>query len=185
MRLFQLVLLIGIVIITRFLCGSITPLSHLFMRSLAVLMKQREGAWDMLASRYSSVDGAHEYQFLFELFHLRQEFGQSINDFLAHMQFLWNQIDVFDPIWKDRTDAEMYVTRRNQHHLHQFLMALCDDFKPVRVQLSQCSPFPTLDTAIFELFHTENRSQTTCSQPSHTILAVPSSGDMQIRLHSQ
>jgi hypothetical protein len=42
----------------------------------------------MLASRYSSVDGAHEYQLLFELFRLRQESGQSINDFLARMQFL-------------------------------------------------------------------------------------------------
>jgi hypothetical protein len=52
----------------------------------------------MLASCYSSVDGAHKYQLLFELFHLRQEPGQSINDFLARMQFLWNQIDVSDPI---------------------------------------------------------------------------------------
>jgi hypothetical protein len=61
----------------------------------------------MLASCYSSVDGAHKYQLLFELFHLRQEPGQSINDFLARMQFLWNQIDVSDPIWKDPTDAKV------------------------------------------------------------------------------
>ena len=36
---------------------------------------EAKGAWDMLASRYSFVDGAHEYQLLFELFHLRQELG--------------------------------------------------------------------------------------------------------------
>ena len=81
----------------------------------------------MLASRYSSVDGTHEYQLLFEFLHLRHEFGQSINDFLARMQFLWNQIYVSNPIWKDPSDAEMYVRRRNQHRLHQFLMALRDD----------------------------------------------------------
>jgi hypothetical protein len=52
------------------------------------------------------------------------------------MQFLWNQIDVSDPIWKDPTDVEMYVTLRDQHRLHQFLMALHDDdFEHVRVQI--------------------------------------------------
>jgi hypothetical protein len=88
---------------------------------------------------------------------LRQESGQSINDFLAHMQLLWNQIDVSNPIWKDLADVKMYVTRRNQHHLHQFLMALRDDFEPVHVQLLHHSPLPTLDTVIFELVHAENR----------------------------
>jgi hypothetical protein len=137
---------------------------------------EAKGAWDMLASRYSSVDGAHEYRLLFKLFQLRQEPDQSINDFLARMQFLWNQIDVSDHIWKDPTDAEMYVKRRDQHRLHQFLMALRDDFEPVRVQLLHRSHLPTLDTAIFELVRAETRSQTMCSQPSHTVLAAPSSG---------
>jgi hypothetical protein len=141
----------------------------------------------MLASRYSSVDGSHEYYLLFELFHLRQELGQSINDFLAHMQFsffdklahmqfLWNQIDVSDPIWKDPTDAEMYVKCRDQHRLHQFLMALRDDFEPVCVQLLHRFPLPTLDTTIFELVCAETRSQTMRSQLSHTVLTAPSSG---------
>jgi hypothetical protein len=121
---------------------------------------EAKGAWDMLASRYSFVDGAHEYQILFDLFHLRQEPGQSINDFLARMQFLLNQIDVSDPIWNDPTDAEMYVKRRDQHCLHQFLMALRDDFEPIRVQLLHRSPLPTLDTAIFKLVCAETRSQT-------------------------
>ena len=92
------------------------------------------------------------------------------------MQFLWNQIDVSDPIWKDPTDAEMYLTRRDQHCLHQFLMALLYDFEPVHVQLLHRSPLPTLDTAIFELVHAETRSQTMRSHPSHIVLAAPSSG---------
>jgi hypothetical protein len=91
------------------------------------------------------------------------------------MQFLWNQIDVSNPIWKDPADAKMYVTRRNQHRLHQFLMALHDDFEPVCVQLLHRSHLSTLDTAIFELVHAENRSQTIRSQPSHIVLATPSS----------
>jgi hypothetical protein len=55
------------------------------------------------------------------------------------MQLLWNQIDVSNPIWKDPIDVEMYVTLRDQHHLHQFLMALHDDdFEHVRVQILHC-----------------------------------------------
>ena len=74
------------------------------------------------------------------------------------MQFLWNQIDVFDSIRKDPTDGDMYVIRRNQHRLRQFFMALRDDFEPVRVQLFHCSSLPTLDTTIFKLVRAENRS---------------------------
>jgi hypothetical protein len=55
-------------------------------------------------------------------------------------------------------------------------MALCDDFELVCVKLLHRSPLFTLDTAIFELVHAENRSQTIHSQPSHTMLAAPSSG---------
>jgi hypothetical protein len=87
-----------------------------------------------------------------------------------------DQIDVSDPIWKDPRDAEIYVTRKNQHRLHQFLMALCDDFEPVRVQLLHHSPFPTLDTTIFELVHAKTILQTMHSQPNHIVLAAPSSG---------
>ena len=92
------------------------------------------------------------------------------------MQFLWNQIDVSDPIWKDPIDAEMYVKRRYQHRLHQFLMALRDDFEPVRVQLLHRSPLPTLDTTIFKLVYAETISQTMHSQPIHIVLAAPFSG---------
>jgi hypothetical protein len=67
-------------ILTWFRNTTIPSISALFGS-----FDEANGAWDMLASCYSSVDGAHEYQLLFELFHLRQEFGQSINDFLAHM----------------------------------------------------------------------------------------------------
>jgi transposase InsO family protein len=97
------------------------------------------------------------------------------------MQFLWNQIDVSDLIWKDPADAEMNITRRNQHPLHQFLMALRDDFEPVRVQLLHRSPLPTLDTAIFELVRAEHRSQTIRSQPSHAVLAAPSSSSSSVQ----
>jgi hypothetical protein len=44
-----------------------------------------QGAWDMLASRYSSIDGSREYQIILDLFLLKQESDQTITDFFARM----------------------------------------------------------------------------------------------------
>jgi hypothetical protein len=38
----------------------------------------------MLASRYSFVDGSREYQFILDLYRLKQEPYQTITDFFAH-----------------------------------------------------------------------------------------------------
>jgi hypothetical protein len=54
-----------------------------------------QGAWDMLASRYSSIDGSREYQIILDLFRLKQESDQSITDFFAIMQFLWGPLGSF------------------------------------------------------------------------------------------
>jgi hypothetical protein len=49
-----------------------------------------QGAWDMLASCYSSIDGSREYQIILDLYRLKQESDQTITDFFARMQFLWD-----------------------------------------------------------------------------------------------
>jgi hypothetical protein len=49
------------------------------------------------------------------------------------------------------------------------------------LKLLHRSPFPTLDTAIFELVRAENRSQTKCSYPNHTVLAAPSSSSLSFQ----
>ena len=70
--------------ILTWFCNTTIPSIYVLFGSF----DKAKGSWDMLSSRYYSMDGAHEYQLLFELFHLRQELGQSINDFLSRMQFL-------------------------------------------------------------------------------------------------
>ena len=40
-----------------------------------------KSAWDMLAKRYSTTHGSMKYQLVVELHQLRQELGQSINDY--------------------------------------------------------------------------------------------------------
>jgi hypothetical protein len=46
-----------------------------------------QSAWDMLASRYSSIDGSWEYQIILDLYRLKQESDQTITDFFACLQF--------------------------------------------------------------------------------------------------
>ena len=88
---------------------------------------------------------------MFDLYHLKQDSGETINDFLAWMQFLWDQLSLSDPVWKDPEDAQLYAARMDQCRLYQFLMALRDDFESIRRQLLHHSPLPSLDKAVFEL----------------------------------
>jgi transposase InsO family protein len=74
-------------------------------------------AWDMLAKRYSSSHGTREYQLSIEQYQIRQDPGQSINDFVARFQFIWDQLDLSDPPWDTPNDAMKYATRRDQMRL--------------------------------------------------------------------
>ena len=62
-------------------------------------------AWDMLAKRYSTTHGSMKYQLMVELQQLRQEPGQSINDYYDQLRFIWDQIDLSDPTWACSKDA--------------------------------------------------------------------------------
>ena len=85
----------------------------------------------MLAKRYSSPHGTREYQLSIEQYQNRQDPGQSINDFFARFQFIWDQLDLADPPWDTPNDAMRYATRRDQMRFYQFLMALHDDYELV------------------------------------------------------
>uniref|UniRef100_A0A2N9IS94 Integrase catalytic domain-containing protein n=1 Tax=Fagus sylvatica TaxID=28930 RepID=A0A2N9IS94_FAGSY len=46
--------------------------------------------------------------------------------------FIWDQLDLADPPWDTPNDAMKYATRRDQMRLYQFLMALHNDYEPIR-----------------------------------------------------
>uniref|UniRef100_A0A2N9I8W4 Integrase catalytic domain-containing protein n=1 Tax=Fagus sylvatica TaxID=28930 RepID=A0A2N9I8W4_FAGSY len=131
-------------------------------------------AWDMLAKRYSSSHGTREYQLSIEQYQIRQDPGQSINDFFARFQFIWDQLDLSDPPWDTPNDAMKYATRRDQMRLYQFLMALHDDYEPVRGQLLHQLPTPSLDAALNDLVREETRLQTLQAQNKLNVLATTS-----------
>ena len=49
-----------------------------------------KSAWDMLAKRYSTTHRSMKYQLVVELHQLRQEPGQSINDYYDQLCFIWD-----------------------------------------------------------------------------------------------
>ncbi|XP_025640741.1 uncharacterized protein [Arachis hypogaea] len=116
----------------------------------------KEG-WDHLAKRYTISDLSHQYQLLKELHSLKQERGQAVFDFLAQMEITWDQLTSCEPALKDPTDAKAYEDYRNWTRLIQFLMALTDDYEPVRASLLHQNPLPILEDALPRLKSEETR----------------------------
>ena len=131
-----------------------------------------KSAWDMLAKRYSTTHRSMKYQLVVELNQLRQESGQSINDYYDQLHFIWNQIDLSDPTWACSKDDHQYATIRDEFCLYEFLMSLHKDFKPIRGQLLNRSPTPSLDTAVNELVREEDRLATLQAQNKLNVLAI-------------
>nr|GMD32830.1 retrovirus-related Pol polyprotein from transposon TNT 1-94 [Ipomoea batatas] len=84
--------------------------------------------WDRLA---------HYYQLLTTLNNLRQDSGQSVNDFLATIQPIWDQL-------AQDTISDYHL------HLIQVLMALRPEYESVRAALLHRHLLPTLDGAFEE-----------------------------------
>ena len=131
-----------------------------------------KSAWDMLTKRYSTTHGSMKYQLVVELHQLRQEPGQSINDYYDQLRFIWDQIDLSDPTWACSKDAQQYASIRDEFRLYEFLMSLHKDFEPIRGQLLNRSPAPSLDTAVNELVREEARLATLQAQNKLNILAI-------------
>ena len=102
-------------------------------------------AWDMLVERYSTTHGSMKYQLIVELHQLKQELGQSINDYYDKLRFIWDQVDLSDLTWACSKDNQQYATVRDEFHLYEFLMSLHKHYKPIQGQLLNHSPSPSLE----------------------------------------
>lgn len=104
--------------------------------------------WDHLKQRYIISDLSHQYQLLKDLSNLQQQTGQPVYEFLAQMEVIWNQLTSCEPSLKDATDVKTYETHRDRVRLIQLLMALTDEYEPVRASLLHQNPLPTLENAL-------------------------------------
>ncbi|WJZ96775.1 hypothetical protein VitviT2T_015427 [Vitis vinifera] len=143
-----------------------------FISNMMGSFDDAKSAWDMLVKRYSTTHGSLKYQLVVELHQLRQEPGQSINDYYDQLRFIWDQIDLSDPTWTCSKDAQQYASIRDEFRLYEFLMSLHKDFEPIRGQLLNRSPAPSLDTAVNELVREEARLATLQAQNKFNVLAI-------------
>ncbi|GAV87051.1 LOW QUALITY PROTEIN: UBN2_3 domain-containing protein, partial [Cephalotus follicularis] len=67
---------------------------------------------DFLTSRYTSADLAHQNQLVSTLNRLRQESGQSIDEFHSHMSYYWGLLNVSEPKWHSLSELISEETRR-------------------------------------------------------------------------
>ncbi|WOG96566.1 hypothetical protein DCAR_0415902 [Daucus carota subsp. sativus] len=131
--------------------------------------------WDLLASRYTTSDLSHQYQIMSSLSKQKQEPGQPVADFLSQIQSLWDQLTLSEPKWLYTEDATLYHTYRDQQRLIQFLMALTQDFEPVRAALLHRVPLPSLESSVAELISEETRlGLGKLESVVDNVLAVPS-----------
>ncbi|RVW39374.1 Retrovirus-related Pol polyprotein from transposon RE1 [Vitis vinifera] len=142
-----------------------------------------KSAWDMLTKRYSTTHGSMKYQLVVELHQLRQEPGQSINDYYDQLRFIWDQIDLSDPTWGCSKDAQQYASIRDEFRLYEFLMSLHKDFEPIRAQnklnilaITPSTPLIEQPQQLGDFSGSSNRRKQTnkkfcnyCKRPGHTI----------------
>ena len=68
--------------------------------------------------------------------------------------------------------AQQYASIRDEFRLYEFLMSLHKDFEPIRGQLLNRSPAPSLDIAVNELVREEARLATLQAQNKFNVLAI-------------
>ena len=107
--------------------------------------------WDMLAQCYNTTNLSQRFQIVTKLHRMLQDPGQSILDFYSHMTHLWNQLALCELEWRDRDDASDYIAFHDSLCLAEFLTAIRDEFENTRASLLQCSPLPSLESALSEL----------------------------------
>ena len=80
---------------------------------------------------------------------------KSIQEFYNEMTSYWDQLALMEPAVLQTIDE--YVQYREKQRLVQFLMALRDQFEPLRGAILHRSPLPSVDGAVHELISEETR----------------------------
>jgi hypothetical protein len=99
--------------------------------------------WDSLRSMYLHSDFAKEYELESSIRDAKQH-GKSIQDFYNEMTQYWDQLTLMEP---EELHSPALKEYRERRRLVQFLMALRDQFEPLRGAMLHRSPRPTVDSA--------------------------------------
>ena len=99
--------------------------------------------WDLLRTRYSTTNTVHQYQLHEALHDMKQVSRQSINEFLAQMQGLWDQLALSELSWENAGDAKFFSKYRDSSGLCNFSWHLIVPITYSRLHITQrLSPYP-------------------------------------------
>ncbi|XP_023771662.1 uncharacterized protein LOC111920316 [Lactuca sativa] len=141
--------------------------------------------WNHLERLHTQSNFAKQYQLEYDI-HALQQNDQSIQDFYAAMSDLWDQLVLTES--KELKDFEPYISRREEHRLVQFLMALRFDCKGLRGIILHLSPLPSVDFVVRELIVEETCikshanigfKETSIPPPAPVVLVVSSNQSRQ------
>ena len=90
---------------------------------------------------------------------------KSIQEFYNEMTTYWDQLALMEP--SDLQVLDSYIKYREKQHLVQFLMALRDQFEPLRGAILHRSPLPSVDGAVRELIAEETRFKVAHGTPAY------------------
>lgn len=89
------------------------------------------------------------------------------------MYAIWDQLPLFEPRRDVATDACKFAEYRDCMRVMQFLIALNDEFQPMRASLLHRDPFPRLETVVSELLTEETRLATLKVQSDTIYISTP------------
>ncbi|KAK2644515.1 hypothetical protein Ddye_019710 [Dipteronia dyeriana] len=122
-------------------------------KRLAAFKSSKE-AWNYLARLYAHSTLAENYRFEIEMRAISQG-DRTIEELRDILVGYWDKLAVMEP--KDLSSLDSFKKYRGEHQLVQLLVALRDDFEPLRRSILQRSTFPSVQEAVEDLVTEEGR----------------------------
>ncbi|KAL5840419.1 hypothetical protein ACOSQ3_013091 [Xanthoceras sorbifolium] len=138
-------------------------------KRLAVF-KSAKDAWNYLARLYAHSTLAENFQLEMDMRAISQG-DRSIQELHGILVSFWDKLAMMEP--KDLSGLDSFKKYREEQRLVQLLIALRDDFEPLRRSILQRSTFPSVQEAVEELITEERRVKSLLVSSKHEKLVPP------------
>ncbi|CAN6454674.1 unnamed protein product [Victoria cruziana] len=125
-------------------CGRISRFSH------------AHEAWDYLKQTHTVKDVAYLHNLQVKIMNLRQG-DKSINDFVAEIDQLYDEMSLFEPKFVDPQDITLWEKYVQRDKFYKFVIGLKADYDGVKTSLLHRAKVPPMREAIAEVKMQENR----------------------------
>ncbi|CAN6487142.1 unnamed protein product [Victoria cruziana] len=113
-------------------------------------------AWDFLKQTHTVKDVAYLHNLQVKAINLRQG-DKSINEFVAEIDQLYDEMSIFEPKFVDPQDILIWEKFTQREKFYKFIIGLRSEFDGVKTSLLHRSKVPQMSEAIAEVKMEENR----------------------------